>query len=144
MQALLFHEDDKLIMSASRRLLTGSKETPRTEGIPGLTELQAEALDAMHFVAKANSIKISMKKGDMRFLNNLALIHAREAFEDSAVTQRHLLRLWLSNEERLWKLPPALQLAWDRVFDDNDRPSVWDHSPVKIDGALFNPAESCD
>jgi len=132
-------------MSYSRRLLTGSLDTPRTPGIPGLTEAQAEAIDVLHFLAKKNSIPVSMEKGDMRFVNNMALLHSREAFQDVEKTQRHLLRLWLSNKDKMWKLPPALELAWARNFEeDKERKEVWDYAPVRINGRLFNPAESCD
>jgi hypothetical protein len=141
---LLFHTDSKVILSASRRLLTGSPDTPRTKGIPALTEKQAEALDAVHFIAQANSLKLSVEKGDMCFINNMAILHSREAFEDGRYTQRHLFRLWLSNQELLWKLPPPLELAWARVFDDEDRPSIWDFDPVRVNGRLNNPAASCD
>jgi hypothetical protein len=30
------------------------------------------------------------------------------------------MRLWLKNEKLAWKLPPILQLAMDRIFDDGD------------------------
>jgi hypothetical protein len=141
---LLFHADGKVVLSASRRLLTGSPETPRTEGIPALTEKQAEALDAIHFIAKANSVKLPIQKGDMCFLNNMAILHSREAFVDDVTAQRHLFRLWLSNQEFLWKLPPSLEVAWARVFDDNERDPIWDWEPVKINGRLCNPGASCD
>lgn len=132
------------MLSASRRLLTGSPYTPRTEGLPGLTEAQAEALDAIHFIAKDDSIKIPMMKGDMRFMNNMALIHARDAYTDNESSQRHLLRLWLSCSDQMWKLPPSLQLAWDRVFEDVDRLGVWDCSPVKISDGTYVLETSCD
>ncbi|KIW30047.1 uncharacterized protein PV07_05826 [Cladophialophora immunda] len=43
----------------SKRLLEGSPETPRSKAIPALTAKQAEALDAVHFIAEANSVKLS-------------------------------------------------------------------------------------
>jgi len=43
----------------------------------------------------------------------MSILHCREAFEDDADTKRHLVRVWLNNEERNWKLPSALKLAWE-------------------------------
>ena len=143
-QALLFHTDNKVILSVSRRLLTGSPETPRSKGLPALTWNQAEAQDAIHFIAEANSLKLSIEKGDICFINNMAVLHSREAFEDSEFSQRHLPRLWLSNQDLMWRLPPPLELAWARVFDDEDRATMWDFEPVKVNGRLYNPAASCD
>ncbi|KAK5449837.1 hypothetical protein LTS15_008409 [Exophiala xenobiotica] len=52
-RALMYYHQGKLITSFSRRLLVGHLPfEARTPGIPGLTEAQAEALDAVHFVAQ--------------------------------------------------------------------------------------------
>ena len=40
-------ENGKVVINFSRRTLTGSAVSPRSVGIPGLTEAQAEALDAV-------------------------------------------------------------------------------------------------
>lgn len=129
-RALLYYTDGKIIMNFSRRLLTGhTLLEPRSPNIPNLTEAQAEALDAVHFIAIKNQKKLSMEEGDMRFINNMGLLHGRDAFFDhdgSKLSKRHLLRLWLHNEDKMWKLPSALQIAWDRVFADNERVGRWD------------------
>ena len=135
------------MMNFSRRLLVGVPSQPRTAGIPGLTEKQAEALDAVHFTAKAHSIAVSMKRGDIRFMNNLTILHGRQAFwDDSSVrSQRHLMRLWLHDEEKCWKLPPALLLAWARVFDDKSRDARWDVDHRDPTGEfIVNLCASCD
>ena len=60
-----------------------------------------------------------MEKGDLRFVNNMAILHRREAFALDPDAKRHLIRLWLNNDEMCWKLPRPMQLAWARVFDDD-------------------------
>lgn len=85
-----------------------------------------------------------MRKGDMRFINNMGVLHCREAFENGDTSQRHLVRLWLNNEKMVWKLPPSLGLAWARVFHDDERESYWDIEPPRANGALLRTAESCD
>lgn len=34
------------------------------------------------------------------------------------MSRRHLIRLWLRDEELHWETPAALQSRWDRVYDD--------------------------
>ncbi|KAK3934286.1 putative taurine catabolism dioxygenase TauD [Diplogelasinospora grovesii] len=144
-RALQYWHQDKLITSFSRRLLVGHLPfEPRTPGIPGLTEAQAEALDAVHFIARKHEIKPRMEKGDLRFINNMALLHRREAFENSGDTKRHLVRIWLNNEDMCWKLPAPLQLAWARVFDDEGRGEHWDIAPVVQNGKIMRIGGSCD
>lgn len=113
---LLFHHDQKIIMNFSRRVLTGTPMTPRSEELPPMSEAQAEALDAVHFCALENSVKIRLQAGDMCFVNNLAVLHSRNAFEDDTQAKRYVLRLWLRDVEKAWKLAPELQLEWDRVY----------------------------
>lgn len=115
-QPLLYNHDGKIILNFSRRILTGAPMTPRSTDIPPLTETQAEALDALHFCAQEHSLKLNSKKGDMLFINNLAVMHSRSPFEDDEENSRYALRLWLSNPDKAWKIPPTLQLDWDRTF----------------------------
>jgi hypothetical protein len=144
-RAIAYCKDNKLILSYSRRLLLGHLPTePRTPGIPGLTEAQAEAIDALHFTAKRHEFKPRLMKGDLRYINNMGIMHRREAFENSADTERHLVRIWLNNETMCWKLPRDLRIAWARVFDDEEREEHWDIVPPRKDGKILRIAGSCD
>lgn len=134
-----------MILNVSRRLLVGhAPNVPRSMGIPGLTEAQAEALDALHFVAEKHEIMPTMENGDMRFFNNMAIMHRREAFENDEAHERHLIRLWLKNEDKCWSLPAPLKLAWARVFEDDERDAFWDIEPPKKNGRMLRVAGSCD
>ena len=126
---LLFYEDKRLIMSFARTVITGSESNPRTAGLPPITEEQAEALDAVHFIAEKHSLQSRMQPGDMRFINNLAVLHRRDSFVDDTKTPRHLMRLWLKHDNLAWKLPRILQLAMDRVFDDGIEEKRWTLEP---------------
>ncbi|KAI9696523.1 MAG: hypothetical protein M1820_008151 [Bogoriella megaspora] len=145
-RALLHFFDGKVFLNFSRRLLTGHPDSPRTEGIPGLTEAQAEALDAVHFIACKHQFKTKMEPGDIRFINNMAVLHCRENFKDDNASQRHLIRTWLNNENMCWKLPPPLELAWARVFDDEERGRRWDIDPPGKSSAVLRDlsSDSCD
>ena len=108
--------------------MTGSDVTPRTPGIPALTSAQANALDAVHACASKHALKIDIRPGDMVFVNNMALMHARANFHDSAHNSRHALRLWLRDIERGWPVPRGLMPEWERTFEDFDH--ISDHWSV--------------
>ena len=61
--------------------MTGSSASPRTPGIPLLREAQAEALDAVHVVAKKHEASVELQPGDIRFMNNLGILHSRDSFD---------------------------------------------------------------
>ncbi|KAI0599894.1 hypothetical protein F4775DRAFT_98737 [Biscogniauxia sp. FL1348] len=145
-RAVMFFEDGKLIVNFSKQTLVGHLPVkPRTPGIPGLSEAQAEALDALDYIGRKNAYSQPSHKGDIRLFNNLALMHRRDAFTDSEDNYRHLLRLWLHNDSQCWKLPKALEVAWDRTFRDTERPEKW-HIAKNGSTRLVTPLwqENCD
>jgi hypothetical protein len=46
-----------------------------------------------------NYLEMSLAPGDMQFLSNHSIVHARTAYQDDPENPRHLLRLWLSLED---------------------------------------------
>ncbi|KAJ5837909.1 uncharacterized protein N7525_003097 [Penicillium rubens] len=88
------------------------------EGYPPITEAQAEALDALHFLAEEHSAALDFQKGDVQYVNNLSIFHARNGFRDEPGKERHLLRLWLRDPENAWETPRELQERWDIVYKD--------------------------
>lgn len=66
----------------------------------GLTDRQSEALDLVQDICNRPELRLSMmmQEGDMQFLNNHAILHARETFEDDQDPdlKRHLLRMWIA------------------------------------------------
>ncbi len=78
-----------------------------------LTDIQREALDYVQEVANRPELRLNMmlQEGDMQFLNNHVILHAREAFEDydDPDLKRHLLRMWIAYPpERRRTLSPLL------------------------------------
>ncbi|KAI5918225.1 hypothetical protein F4810DRAFT_726209 [Camillea tinctor] len=133
-RALMYHEDGKLLVNFSKQSLVGQNSVnPRTKGIPGLTEAQAEALDALDYIGSQNEVNQISMKGDIRLFNNLALMHRRAPYTDSGNNYRHLLRLWIHNESECWRLPEDLRVAWDRTFRDNERPEEWHFAKIDED-----------
>ena len=78
----------------------------------------------------------------MCFINNFAVMHSRNSFEDNDQAKRYVLRLWLSNSEKGWEVPQGLQLAWDRIFEPVEEISdYWDIDPFAERGRsrMFGP-----
>ncbi|KAK1980426.1 TfdA family taurine catabolism dioxygenase TauD [Colletotrichum cereale] len=107
---------ERLVIQYARRVFTGYWGLPRSSDIPPITEAQAEALDALHFLAEESAASLDFHKGDIQYANNLSVFHARGGFVDSGEKQRHLVRLWLRDPENAWETPEALRERWDRVY----------------------------
>ncbi|KAG5646882.1 hypothetical protein DXG03_001958 [Asterophora parasitica] len=116
LRPLLYYHDEKVIIQYARRLFTGYLALPRSTDIPAITEAQAEALDAVHFLGEKYNLGLNFQKGDIQYINNLGVFHARDAFADTPEKHRHLLRLWLRNEELAWKTPKELEDLWKRLY----------------------------
>ncbi|GJN75703.1 hypothetical protein PLICBS_009809 [Purpureocillium lilacinum] len=120
---LLYHQPatgsdpERLLIQYARRAFVGYWGLPRSANIPAKTEAQAEALDALHYTAEKHAVALEFRPGDIQFANNLSIFHARGSFRDSAQKQRHLVRLWLRDDELAWKIPEALKSRWDRVYE---------------------------
>lgn len=66
-------------------------------GIPTLTALQKEALNAFVSICRAPDLvyMLTLKPGDLLLVNNHTVLHGRNQFQDND-DPRHLLRLWLA------------------------------------------------
>jgi alpha-ketoglutarate-dependent taurine dioxygenase len=74
---------DRVVSQYARRGFTGFLHLPRSQDIPPITEAQAEALDALHFLAEKFSVTLDFQKGDVQYVNNLSIFHARDGFVDA-------------------------------------------------------------
>jgi hypothetical protein len=78
--------------------------------VPQLTQLQLEAMNMLDELAGSDEYRLDMdfRPGDIQFLHNHQILHARTKFEDfpEPARKRHLLRLWLSTPNGR-KLPPV-------------------------------------
>ncbi|KAF5636133.1 family oxidoreductase [Fusarium sp. NRRL 52700] len=112
---------DKILLQYGRRYYVGFGEIPRGKHLPPITEAQAEALDTLHFLGKRFGVSTNFEKGDMQYVNNVAIFHARDGFTDtedkqSAPYRIHLLRIWLRDPVYAWETPAALSSRWERVY----------------------------
>lgn len=86
-----------------------------------LTDIQREALDVLQEVCNREELRLSMmmQEGDIQFLNNHAILHAREAFEDyeDPDLKRHLLRMWIALPEGVRRPMPDVLADRYRIVE---------------------------
>ena len=130
MRSLIHLEEEKVIFSFSRRPLLGSATSPRSKSIPDLTDKQVEALNIVQALAERHALVLNLDSGDMLFWNNLALLHARNGFTDSPEHRRHLVRIWLHNDNLGWSIPQSIRGTWNEAFDDQKGRQQWPLEPI--------------
>jgi Taurine catabolism dioxygenase TauD, TfdA family len=85
---------------------------------PPLSATLTEALDLFYDLCADPRfcLKIPFRPGDIQYLHNHVVFHARTAYVDHPppAPKRHLLRLWLSASDGR-ELPPALLAKWPVV-----------------------------
>jgi hypothetical protein len=107
--------DGKFTSHYSRTFVEAAQRRPASE-VPRLTAAQAEALDMLHDLAEELSFEMIFAPGDIQFVNNHVIYHARTEFEDDAASgaDRLLLRLWMAVPNSR-ALPPGHEVLWRRV-----------------------------
>ncbi|KAK2750608.1 hypothetical protein FQN57_002679 [Myotisia sp. PD_48] len=97
--------------------------------IPPLSPAQNEAIQVLEDTCLRLSLHMILEVGDIQFLSNSHLLHARTAYKDfpPPAPRRHLMRLWLSTpeDEGGWKLP-----FWDSNEKKRGGIQVNDTPPV--------------
>jgi hypothetical protein len=89
-----------------------------------LTANQRYALERVSEVARKNELRLRLESGDLLFFNNWALLHRRDAYQDSATTSRHLVRLWLRNSSLGWTVPEGMLLPWQEAYQPKNGPAA--------------------
>jgi len=76
----------------------------RHRDVPDFSASERELLDLYEEIANRPELHLDMDlaAGDVQWLSNHTILHARTAYEDppEPARRRHLLRLWLSLEDR--------------------------------------------
>lgn len=112
------HHAGRLLTIYDRRFFETCARHP---GVPELSETLTAALDCFDATAGDPRFRLDMdlQPGDIQLVHNHSLVHARNAFTDSATRRRHLLRLWLSLDENVgWELPASYA---EGRYDNIDR-----------------------
>ncbi|VUC30723.1 unnamed protein product [Clonostachys rosea] len=109
-RAIVGLADGKIQINYGRTFVAGHPKYPLTQAAPPLSKAQAEALQVLSETANRSSFKLDTQVGDILFVNNLSIMHARGAYSDNPDSGkvRHLLRLWL-NDRDSWPFAPSLK-----------------------------------
>lgn len=94
-----------ILFEAAGRVICQLVWQPFTDDPSLLSAKQQQAFDIVQSIAEEECIQLDHRTGDILFVNNLALLRARNAFVDSADKARHILRLGLRDPRNRWELP---------------------------------------
>jgi Taurine catabolism dioxygenase TauD, TfdA family len=92
----------------------------RRPDTPRLSPRQVEAIEFFKMMCASDHFRFDMtfRPGDLQFLNNNVIVHARSSYEDyrEAAKKRHLFRLWL-----LTLAPEDIPFPMRDRYDDMDK-----------------------
>jgi hypothetical protein len=115
-EAPVFNPHDGYLSVLYSRLHIGSSQ--RFPEARRLTPEDFEALDMLGELAGDPELRLDMdfQPGDIQFLHNHTILHARSAYEDwsDIERKRHLLRLWLCPPDAR-PLPPVFAEVYGRI-----------------------------
>jgi len=102
--------------------VTAARRTTKTTPVPALTPAQVQALAFVSETASKHRVRIDGQPGDMLFLNNRTVLHARDSYVDDEARgrRRHLVRLWIRSSELGWKVPDDMRVPWDAAYGHDD------------------------
>ncbi|KAI1437406.1 hypothetical protein GGR50DRAFT_70423 [Xylaria sp. CBS 124048] len=127
---LLGFESGNLVMSADPARI-GPHPAIGQGRIPDLRPAQKEALACLQQTAHSQRVRLPTRQGDMVFLNNWGVLHARESYQDTDKATRHLIRLWLRNEELAWDIPESMKTPWEASFGQRAKRIVNRQYPIE-------------
>jgi hypothetical protein len=133
---LLYVSEDKVLISVDPGRLGLHPATAKTgheSCIPALSPSQLNSLEVLSALASKYQYCLDVEQGDMVFINNLSLLHARSSYVDSKDRPgRHFVRLWLRNSKLAWTIPQSMRVPWEAAFgpDGNGFPGLVKRYPV--------------
>ncbi|KAJ4399032.1 hypothetical protein N0V91_009728 [Didymella pomorum] len=114
----LFFSRGKPICQLVKAPLLGSPRIQRDPGMPKVSDKQMYAMHVIQDLATRFSAQLDRKPGDIQFINNLSIMHAREAYQgaNGKASTRHLLRMFLRDPENAWEKPSRCRTNFDDPF----------------------------
>jgi hypothetical protein len=113
--AIAHHHGGHLTVIYARDFIEAAQ---RFADAPRLSAAQIEAMDLLDELAEDPEFYLDMdfEPGDIQFLHNHQILHARTAYEDHPEPERrrHLLRLWLSAPNGR-ELPPVFRERYGEI-----------------------------
>ena len=111
--------------------MTGFEGKRRNAALPAPNWAQVEALNAVQFLAEKNAVPLPIKKGDLILINDMAILHGREGYNDTenATAKRNLLKMYLRDPQQKVQIPESLKEEWEMIYgpnrNDGQRIETW-------------------
>lgn len=114
--ALFYTPDRKPIIQLVRATILGTTRSPRPDDMPALTTAQRRALDTVEHLASRFGTTLDRQEGDIQYINNLSIMHARTAYLGEEKSSRHLLRMFLREMLVGWEYPEEYREEFEESF----------------------------
>lgn len=121
----MFFSRGKPICQLVKAPLLGSPQIQRDPTMPKVSDKHMYAMHVVQELAKRFCARLDRKQGDIQFINNLSIMHAREAYQgtNGKASTRHLLRMFLRDPENAWNKPTRFRFNFDNPFTPG-RPQI--------------------
>lgn len=108
----------------SRLPITGFRNSGPNPTLPPPTRERLEAMAMLEEIAWKNAFALPRQPGDIAFINNLCLMHARNAFDldtdgNPLPSKRHLVKMMLQDPDLMWELPESLSWYRNQIYGSN-------------------------
>jgi hypothetical protein len=132
----LFFSKGKPMCQLVKAPLVGTPLIHRDPAMPNVTAQQQYAMHAVEELAKRFCTTLDRQNGDIQFIHNLSIMHARGEYRgtNGKPSTRHLLRMFLRDPANAWDKPATLRNNFDDPFTPG-RPQnlpVIDNDPWRI------------
>jgi len=107
---LMHYYQGKLMFSFAKAFLIGSQWDKRLPGGKQISAAQHHAIRILEAKFEEHRFELPRRQGDIVFINNLSILHARASYIDDAASNqcRHVVSLMLRDSERAWQQPPDI------------------------------------
>ncbi|KAI2602326.1 Clavaminate synthase-like protein [Hypoxylon sp. NC1633] len=109
-----------VMFTYSRFPMAGFNGKQRNPNLAPVNDAQVAAMDAVQYIMAKNAVPLPWRKGDIAFINDMAVMHARSSFtENGNGIQRHLLKFYLRDPAQDWPIPESAQKQWNKIYGPN-------------------------
>jgi len=122
--AVFYPDEERVTCIYARDFIDAAQ---RHSHVAPLTTEQVDALNLMDELAASGDLRLDIDflPGDIQFLHNHQILHARTSYEDwpEPERRRHLLRLWLSTEDGR-SLPADFEARYGKIEQGQPRGGI--------------------
>lgn len=125
-------------MQVERRPFIGDPNSPLPEGFPAASRALLEIFQEISALADREAITITPERGDIVHINNRAILHARDQYQDADGGDRQLIRwvqrMTVRDTEYGWTIPKPLEALYQDIYAHDPESEDWQFIPEVWDG----------